>query len=324
MHAPSASLSVVLGLWQDRPAVENVAVARRADELGYPEVWIGEMATYDAFVLATAIAAQTSTAALSVGPFAVHVRTPMTVAVGAASVADLTGRQVNVALGTSSDVVVERWHGRERRRPARTLEQHAIATRALLAGGRVDLDHDDVPTHGYRLRLPAVPATLSIAAFGPAALGVAARTADRLLLNMVTPAAAKRLRERMVSEATAAGVAPPRTAIWLAAAVDPTAETLAQIAMGKVGYLAAPGYGEMYAEAGFGDLVEFARTRPHPKELLAAIPPDLLDAVALIGSADDIRSRVQAYRDAGIDEICIVPATAGDDGGERTLRALAD
>ena len=28
----------------------------------------------------------------------------------------------------------------------------------------------------------------------------------------------------------------------------------------------------MFAEAGFGDVVRFARTRPHPAELLAATP----------------------------------------------------
>ena len=41
-----------LGLWQDRPSIEAVDTARAADELGYARLWIGEMATYDAFALA--------------------------------------------------------------------------------------------------------------------------------------------------------------------------------------------------------------------------------------------------------------------------------
>ena len=41
-------LSVVTPLWQDRPAAENLEVAKCADRLGFTELWIGEMATFDA------------------------------------------------------------------------------------------------------------------------------------------------------------------------------------------------------------------------------------------------------------------------------------
>ena len=52
-------LGVSLGLWQDRDPLEALETARIADELGYPELWIGEMATWDAFALAAAIARET-------------------------------------------------------------------------------------------------------------------------------------------------------------------------------------------------------------------------------------------------------------------------
>lgn len=319
---PAPLVSAVLGLWQDRPPEENVAVARLADELGYPELWIGEMATYDAFALATAIAGVTDRIDFTIGPLSVHARTPMTVAVGAASVANLTGRHVDVALGTSSDVVVERWHGLARGRPARTLEDHAVATAELLSGRKADLRTETVSTTGFRLRLPSPESNLTVAAFGPRAIGVAARVADRLVLNMVTPAAARRLVDELATAAEAAGRPCPTVAAWLPAAIDPTDETLHQIAMGLVAYLAAPGYGEMFAEAGFGDLVEFARSRPHPKELFAAVPPALIDAIGLVGSPAEVDDRIADYVAAGVDEICLVPATAGD-AAERTLGALA-
>jgi probable F420-dependent oxidoreductase len=280
------------------------------------------MATYDAFALATAIGLSTERIPLIIGPLAVSVRTPMTVAMGAASVAELTGRTVGVALGTSSPVVVEQWHGRSRARPATTLAEHAVATRLLLSGQKATLHGQVIHTDGYRLRLPAVHATLTIAAFGPSAIHVAAKIGDRLVLNMLTPAAAGRLRNQLALAAAEVGKPCPPTAIWLATAVDPTDETLRQIARGKVAYLAAPGYSEMFVEAGFGEVVTFARTRPHPKELLASIPYELLDAVALIGSVGEIRRRIDEYRSVGIDEVCIVPATAGDDCAERTLTSL--
>ncbi len=95
-------LSVVTPLWQDRHPSENLEVARNADRLGFPELWIGEMATFDAFAFATAAGLQTERIGLTLGPLAVSVRTPMTMAMGIASVAALTGRETRLALGAST------------------------------------------------------------------------------------------------------------------------------------------------------------------------------------------------------------------------------
>ena len=314
--------SVVTPLWQDRPAAENLEVAIAADRLGYPELWIGEMATYDAFAFATAAGHHTQRIALSVGPLAVGVRTPMTMAMGIASVADLTGRPTGLALGASSNVVVEHWHGRTRARTALQLDETAQIVRGLLAGEKVDFSGETASCRGYRLRLAAVNGPLTVAAFGPAAVRVAARRADRMLLNMVTPASLGRLRGDLVAAAEAAGRPAPQVAVWLSCAVDPEPAAIQQLLQAIVGYLAAPGYAEMISEAGFASLVEFARTRPHPRDLLAAMPQELVAAIGLVGTEAAIMHRLEEYRAAGADEICLVPATAGDPGGLRTLEAM--
>jgi len=314
--------SVVTPLWQDRPAAENLEVATAADRLGYPELWIGEMATYDAFAFATAVGYNTQQIALSIGPLAVGVRTPMTMAMGIASVADLTGRPTGLALGASSNVVVEHWHGRARARTATQLDETAQIVRGLLAGEKVDFSGETASCRGYRLRLAAVNGPLTVAAFGPAAVRVAARRADRMLLNMVTPASLGRLRGDLAAAAEAAGRPVPKVAVWLSCAVDPKPAAIQQLLQAIVGYLAAPGYAEMISEAGFAGLVEFARTRPHPRDLLAAMPQELVAAIGLVGTEAAIINRLEEYRAAGADEVCLVPATAGDPGGLRTLSAL--
>ncbi|MEO3859415.1 LLM class F420-dependent oxidoreductase [Acrocarpospora sp. B8E8] len=305
-------LTVSLGFWQDRPAEEALRTAQAADELGYPEVWVGEMATYDAFALATAIGSTTSRIALTIGPLAVAVRDPMMIAMGAASVADLAGRPVRVALGTSSPLVVERWHGRPHAGSTKALSEAVDALRPLLDGAKSDHPR----SQGYRLRLPAPHSDLTVAAFGPAAVRIASR-ADRMVLNLITPASAARLIAdlRALTGTT-------RVAAWVTAAADPDQAAIEQIRRAIVGYLAAPGYGEMFAEAGFPDVVDYARTRPHPRDLLTAIPDKLLESVALLG--DSIDSRLAEYAAAGVDEVAIVPvSTETDPGGAQTLRALA-
>ncbi len=316
-------LSVVAPLWQDRPAAENLDVARHADRLGFPELWIGEMATFDVFALASVIASRTEQIGLVLGPLAVSVRTPVTMAMGVASVQELGGRRVDLALGASSLIVVEHWHGREWSRTATHLAETAQITRGLLRGDRIDFQGELARCRGYRLRLPATDSSITIAAFSPAAIRVAARHGDRMLLNMVSPASLRLQKQQLEQAADRAVKDRPRVAVWLPCAVDPDQGAYRQLLGAIVGYLAAPGYSDMFRAAGFDELVDFARTRPHPKDLLAATPPELLAAVGLVGSAAEVAERLEAYRSAGADEICLVPATAGDDGGRKTLEALA-
>jgi probable F420-dependent oxidoreductase len=293
-----------------------------ADELGYSELWVGEMASYDAFAFATAAGLKTRQIELTVGPLSVSVRSPMTMAMGVASVADITGRQVNLALGASSSVVVEQWHGRERERTATHLAETAQITRGLLAGEKVSFSGELASCHGYRLRLDPVPGPITIAAFSPAAVRAAARHSDRMLLNMVTPASLRALRLQLEEAAAKAGRERPQIAVWLCLAINPQQACIEQLLRAIVGYLAAPGYAEMISAAGFAEQVEFARRRPHPKELLAALPAELVSAIGLVGTEQAVLQRIQEYREAGADEICLVPTTASDPAGRRSLGLL--
>lgn len=293
-------MSVVLGEWLDRPIASDLDVAVMADRLGYDQLWVGEMAKLDAPAAAAAIVGRTSRIEPVLGPLAVTVRSPTQIALAVATVASL-GRRTHVALGTSSDVVA-RWHGVSRSGAADRLAEHRNRLTALFDGEKVD---------GFRLREAIPTPTITVAAFGPRAVA-AASGADRMVLNMVSTATAERLATHHAD-----------TAVWLAAAVDPTPQERRWLAAGFVGYLAAPGYGEMFVEAGFGDLVAFARTRPHPREVAERVPDELLDVVALVGDEAHVRSRVAEYAAAGISEVCLVPPALDLPSGRRTLEALA-
>jgi len=324
-HRHQRKISVVLGLFLDRPPLETMETAVCADKLGFGELWIGEMATFDAFVLASAVAARTEQIALTVGPLAVGVRDPVNIAMGVGSLGALTGRPVHVALGTSSDIVVRGWHGRPRgSRSVALLDQSATVLRPLLDGEKVVYAGSAVSVQGFRLRVPSPTSSITVAAFGPKAVAAAARHADRLVLNLVTPSAVRAIRQRMEVEAADAGRLPPRLAVWVPAAVDPNEETWLQMRRSKVPYLGAPGYSDMFAAAGFGRLVDFARTRPHPGELLKRIPNTLVQAVGAVGGSAEIGATIAAYWDAGADELAFIPSTLGDPGGERTLVALQE
>jgi len=303
----------------DSPVEEPLRVAALADRLGYREVWAGEGPTWDAFVLAAAIGRATERVALTAGPVPVSVRDPYTMARGAASAAALVGRPVGVALGTSSKRVVEGVHDRPRTRPAAVLEESAAAVRRLL---HASPGEPVVPGSPFRRRLSPPGGPLTVAAFGPRAIATAAAHADRMLLDVVSPEQVRGLRAQLDAAAEKAGRTPPTLAAWLPAAVEPVPESLAQVLDSIAGYLTVPGYSEVFVEAGFGEAVMLAATGADRETLLRALPPRAAAMLGLVGDLDAVRARIDAYAEAGLDEIALVPATAGDPGGERTLTAL--
>ncbi|GAA0920850.1 LLM class F420-dependent oxidoreductase [Pseudonocardia zijingensis] len=316
-------ITVVIASRPEVPPDEELRTAVVADRLGYRDLWVGEGFVWDAFALATAAGLKTRQIELTVGPIPVSVRDPASIARAAASTAALVGRPVGVALGTSSLRVVERMHGRSRRRAVTTMAESAQALRALFAGQVADFAGETVSTHDYRLRLDPPGGPITLAAFGDRAIEVAARHADRMVLDLVSPELARHYRGKLDAAAERVGRPAPRLAAWIPAAVDPTPEARVQVLRSVLGYLSVAGYQEMFVAAGLGDAVRRSQEGADVDELVGAVPPSAVERLGLVGDAASVRERLDAYAEAGLDEVVLVPATAGDPGGERTLIALA-
>jgi probable F420-dependent oxidoreductase len=319
----SRQIEVVLPFWLDRPDDEALDIAHEARHAGLGTLWIGEMVTFDVVALATAIGHREPGLRLKIGPMAIGVRSPVSMALVASSVAALTGSPVDVALGASSPAIVSGWHGREWNHRAVRMEETIVCLRAILAGDRSDYDGRHVHTRGFRLRRPLPDARVCVAAFGPAMTRVAARHADEVVVNLVPRQRVSEVRATIAGEAAAAGRATPRLAVWLAAALDPGREARAQLAAQLAIYLAPPGYGEMFSELGFADLVQHARDGAPRSELARSIPDELLEQVCALGSQEQLGERISAYFDAGADVVGVVPSTAEDPAGRAVLSAVA-
>lgn len=317
-------LSVVVAAREDdSPPEDALTMASLADRLGYGELWIADNPTWDVFALGAVIGRETGRIPITAGPVPVSVRDPVTISRGAASVAALAGRPVGVALGTSSTRVVEGLHGRSRSGAAAVLAASARAVRPLITGEPAEPGEEIVPPQGYGWRLRPAGGPLTIAAFGDKAIAVAARYGDRMLLDMVAPEQAGLFRGRLEVAAGDAGRPRPPLAAWIPAAIDPTPEALTQIRQSIAAYLTVRGYGEMLAAAGFTTAVEMAEAGAERGEVLTALPPEAAGAVGLVGDIGTVRARIEEYAAAGLDEIAVVPATAGDRAGERTLTGLS-
>ena len=317
-----SDIGVVTPFWLDRPDTEAVGIAIEAERNGFGTLWLGEMATYDAFALATAVGLRTERIGLRIGPLPISVRTPVSVALGVSSVADLARPVTGIGLGGSSPFIVSGWHDREWRHAAGRMREAVTALRSILDGGRSDFTGEHIRSKGFRLRRPLPGLPITVAAFGPAMTRVAAEVADEVVLNLVSPEHVASVRKIVDAHAASVGRTPPRLAVWIPVALDPGPATLRQAAAQTAVYLSPPGYGEMFSALGYSSLVERARAGESRKDLAADIPASLIGAVGAVGSRADVLSRIAEFHAAGADHVGIVPPTAEDPCGARLLAQL--
>jgi len=317
-------IEATLPFWLDRPDTEAVQIADAVREVGLTGLWIGEMTTFDAFTLATAIGMRAPGLRLKVGPLPIGVRTPVAIALGASSVASLSGCEIDIALGASSPMIVSGWHDREWLHSAPRMRETIHCLRAILRGERADYDGRHIRSHGFRLRSPLTRTRIGVGAFGPAMTRLAAEIADEVVLNLCSPHRVARVRKQIDDYAAAVDRKPPHLTVWVPAALQPGEAALQQTANQLAVYLAPPGYGEMFCDLGFPGLVEKARGGARRSELAAAIPFELIEQLGALGSPEGIAARLNAYLDAGADTVAVVPVTAEDPAGRAVLEVAAD
>jgi len=318
-----SSIEAVLPFWLDRPDLEAIEIAESAHAAGIGGLWIGEMATFDAFALATAIGLRAPGMGLRVGPLPISVRTPASIASGASSVAAITGAQVDVALGASSPFIVSGWHGREWSHSAERMRETIECLRPILRGERGNYDGRFVHCDGFRLRNP-LQSRIGVGAFGPSMMKLSAQSADEVVLNLASPRRVSQVREQIEQHAAAAGRMPPHVTAWVPVAVRPGEAALRQLAGQLAVYLAPPGYGEMFCGLGFAELVERARGGARRADLAAAIPLELAWQLAALGTPEQVADRIRTYLEAGADTVAVIPVTAEDPGGRIALGCAAD
>jgi probable F420-dependent oxidoreductase len=317
-------IEAVLPFWLDRPDLEAMEIAEAVDAAGISGLWIGEMATFDAFALATVIGIRAPGVGLRIGPLPISVRTPASIALGASSVAAITGAQVDIALGASSPFIVSAWHDRDWSHSAPRMRETIECLRPILRGERSDYDGRLVRCRGFRLRNPLPDSRIGVGAFGPSMMKLSAQLADEVVLNLASPQRVSQVREQIDHDAAAAGRTPPHITAWVPIAVQPGEDALRQLAGQLAVYLAPPGYGEMFCELGFADLVERARAGARRADLAAAIPLELAQQLAALGTPDQVGDRIRSYLDAGADTVAVIPVTAEDPAGRIALGCAAD
>lgn len=276
----------------------------------FERLWISEVAGFDAVGLAAHTLTLFPELPLVVGPLPATLRSGPQLAMVAATLGAI-GRNVEVVIGASSPAVVNGWHGRARG-GARVIEAVISAYEQAASGTITDVDDLDMPSHGFRLRVPSVRAPLGVAALGPKMRGLAARRANELVLNLVTAEKAAEYCSEFHAAVPAARRASARVTAWVHVALDANTEEREICRRFVARYMRAPGYRNDFAAMGFADVISHMSTIERFAAVVAAVPDALLDALVVLGGDDDLRKRIALYEQAGVNVAlsCPIPAQA--------------
>ena len=300
------------------PVLEHRALVSELAGLGYTDVWSAETTGTDAFT-PLALAAQWSSE-LRFGPAIapVYTRGPATLAMTAATLAEVTGGRFVLGIGSSSPTIVQRRNAIPFEEPFKRTRDTLRFLKAALAGEKVTVQYDTFAVSGFKLeRPPAAKELIMLSALRPNMLLLAGREADGAITNWLAATDVPQVREELGDSELAARIF-----------VCPTEDADAARALGRMlisTYLTVPAYAAFHDWLGRGEALRpmhEAWAAGDRKAASKSIPDEVVDALIVHGSLDQCRARVAEYQTAGVDTPIIALLPTGGDQVEQ-VRALA-
>lgn len=295
--------------FQNRDMIDLV---RRADGLGYEEVWSLESYTTEAFSPLAAVAMLSEKMRLGTAIVPVFTRPPALIAMSAMTVQQLSGGRFVLGLGISSPQIIGQWMGVPFERPLARTRDTVEAVRAAMTGEKVIFKGRTLSVNGFRLDLErnTPPPPIFLAVQGATMCRLAGEVADGVVTNYITPQALPRMMEYVAEGARKTGREAPREVVCrILTIVDEEPERVSS-AMRRhmTPYLITPGYNKFFSEIGFDQEAEQALrawTGGDRKKATEAISDRMLNDIYLLGSAEYCRERLTAFAEAGVSTVAL-------------------
>ena len=304
----SPPIGVTFASFQNLGIGVGLQAAGLAEELGYQSYWTAETVGPEAFATLAAVGAAVPSLDLGTGVLALQLRTPMVVAMGAATLQALhPDRDILIGIGISSPVVTQKWHGAPYgERPLARVREYVTLLKECLAGESVSFAGDFYDVSRFRLgvRLSERRPKVVVGALNPAMLRLAGEVADGVLLNYLPASLVPWSVEQVRSGGDAAIYA------YVHAGVCEREDGIDYARRDLFSYAVVDAYARNFERAGFADEVAAVRAAHAEGDrdgALAAISDRMVDAIDVMGDAATVRATRQAYLDAGVDHAVLMP-----------------
>lgn len=300
------------------PPTLQLDYGARAEERGFRAAWFPEITFGDAFGPATAVATRTSRIGLGTGVVGIWSRSAVTLALQAATLNELSSGRLLLGVGLQARGYVEGWHGQTYERPVRAMREFVTILRRILSGENVTFEGEIFSVRDFQLQMepPERPARIYMAAIGPQMTRLAGELADGILGYCYSAAY---VREAVLPNLQAGAARAGRSlddfdiACGFPSIVSPDGSALEQI-KGQVMMFAtarssSPEYATSFAAAGYD--VAPIQERVDAADVdgaLALVTDEMADAMTIAGTPDDVRRRIDEYRDAGLTTVALNPS----------------
>jgi probable F420-dependent oxidoreductase len=306
------------------PLAQQGDLVREIADLGYTDLWSAESGGHDAFTPLALASVWAPSLRLGTAIVPAYTRGPATLAEQVASMTHAAPGRFAIGIGTSSDVIVERWNGIPFEKPYQRVRDTIRFLRASLTGEKVTEDYETFSVQGFRLgnalAPDAVPPIL-VAALRPGMLRLAGREGDGAIINWLSAEDVQQVVP-YVQEGGADKEIAARIFVF------PTDDRDLVRAVGKraiASYLTVPVYAAFHEWLGRGDLLtktwELWKAGDR-KAAAEAIPDEVLDDLLVWGKPEACKEHIERYIANGV----TTPAPAlftGPDQLPSVVRALA-
>jgi alkanesulfonate monooxygenase SsuD/methylene tetrahydromethanopterin reductase-like flavin-dependent oxidoreductase (luciferase family) len=133
------------------PLLEQRALFESLPDLGYTDVWSAESNANDAFTPLALASVWAPTLRLGTSIVPVYTRGPATLAMCAATMAAAAPGRFVLGVGSSSNVIVERWNAMEFDQPYQRVRDTVRFLRSALTGEKVTENYETFSVNGFRL-----------------------------------------------------------------------------------------------------------------------------------------------------------------------------
>lgn len=281
------------------PLHAQADLVRLLADLGYTDAWSAETQAADAFTPLALASVWAPGLRLGTAIVPAYTRGPATLAMSAAALASAAPGRFVLGVGSSSDVIVQRWNGIPFEAPYARVRDTVRFLRTALTGAKVSERYETFAVSGFRLTLPVDPPPLLVAALRSGMLRLAGREADGAIVNWLAA-------EDVATVTPYVHEGGPGKEIAARIFVAPTADAEAARAVGRMAiaaYLNVPVYRAFHDWLGRGELLApmwAAWEAGERKAALAAIPDSLVDALIVHGPPEACREHVRRYVAAGV------------------------
>lgn len=271
-------------------------------DLGYTDCWSAESDGVDGLTPLALAAAWEPRLRLGTAILPAYTRAPALLAQSVAAMADAAPGRFAVGIGSSSNVIVERWNGIPFVEPYRKVRDVVRFLRDAITGERVDARYDTFEISGFRLGAPPeqVPPIL-VAALRPGMLRLAGSLGDGAIINWL---AATDVPQVVGVVNRAAGGAPREIVCRIFVCPSENADVVRAAARRTIAaYLNVPVYRAFHEWLGRGELLGDmwgAWEAGDRKAALAAIPDQVVDELFVHGSPAECREQIARYHANGV------------------------